>query len=81
MGAMVERLSPEGVKREVYGPRGAQEYESENGRLAVRGLWNAAEIWQDGSLTALLPEDEPIEVELDSESKLTISATYDQPDD
>ena len=81
MGAMVERESSEGVKREVFGPRGAKEYQSESGTVTVRGLRNAAEIWQDGSLTELNPEDTPIEVELGSEAKLKISATYDQPDE
>lgn len=81
MGAMVEIESSEGVKREIFGPRGAQEYRSENGWVAVRGLWDAAEIRQDDLLTEINPEDAPLEVELGPDSKLTISATHDQPDE
>ena len=81
MGVMVEKETPKGVSREVYGPRGAQEYPSEKGRVAVRGLWDAAEIWQDDTLTELKPKDAPLEVILGPDDKLKISAIHDQPDE
>ena len=81
MGVRVERLTDQEETIEVYGPRGAQEYQSENGWVAVRGLWNAAEIRQDDSLTELNPKDKPLEVVLGPDSKLKISATYDQPEE
>ena len=81
MGVSVERSTGQETVIEVYGPRGAQEYQSEKGWVSVRGLWNAAKIQQDDSLTELVPEDAPVEVILGPDSKLKISATYDQPDE
>lgn len=81
MGVHIERSTGQELTIEVYGPRGAQEYPSENGWVAVRGLWDAAEIRLDDSLTELKPEDAPLEVILGPDSKLKISATYDQPEE
>lgn len=81
MGAYVERSTGQETTIKVLGPRGAEEYKTKNGWVAVRGQWNAAEIRQDGSLTELNPKDTPREVILGPDSKIKISATHDQPDE
>lgn len=81
MGAYIERFVGRERQLEVLGPGGAQEYQTQNGRVAVRGALDAAEIFRHGAITKLVPQDTPVEIVLQDESKLRIAASYDQTDE